>query len=253
MTPSELRAACRRGDFTRTTSGVCTGRIHANLVVLPKALAPDFRAFCERNPRACPLIEEVPPGTVEPRSAPGADVRTDAPRYRVYRDGELTEEPSDLREVWREDLVSFLLGCSFNFEGALAAAGVPLRHQEQRRVVPMFETSLASAPTEHFSGPLVVSMRPVPRGRVEEAAELTGRTRLAHGAPVHVGAPSAIGIGDVARPDYGEPVELELDDVPMFWACGVTPQAAARRARPPLLLTHAPGHMFVTDLRTGFS
>jgi uncharacterized protein YcsI (UPF0317 family) len=190
------------------------------------------------------------PGSPEPTAvALGADLRTDLPRYRVYRYGELIEEPTDLRAWWRDDLVAFLLGCSFTFENALIEAGLPVRHIEQGRNVPMFRTALPCTPAGLFRGPLVVSMRPLLPRQAEEASRICRRFPLAHGAPVHVGTPSVLGIADVNRPDFGEPVDFRPGEVPVFWACGVTPQAVAMQARPPLLLTHAPGHMFVTDLR----
>jgi uncharacterized protein YcsI (UPF0317 family) len=183
------------------------------------------------------------------RVAPGSDLRMDLPRYRVWRYGELIEEPTDIRHEWRDDLVAFLLGCSFTFENALVQAGLPVRHVEQGRNVPMFRTNIACAPAGAFRGPMVVSMRPMTPAQAERAREICARMPLAHGAPVHVGTPGAIGIGDVEKPDFGDPVEIRTGEVPVFWACGVTPQAVAMLARPPLLLTHAPGHMFVTDLR----
>jgi uncharacterized protein YcsI (UPF0317 family) len=244
-----LRAEIRSGSFRRTTSGACPGRVQANLVVLPESLASDFRRFCQRNPKPCPLLEETAPGAFSPSaSAPSADLRTDVPRYRVYRNGELDAEVTDVVGLWRDDLVSFLLGCSFTFERALTQAGIPLRHQEEGKVVPMYRTLVPTRAAGRFRGPLVVSMRPVPRELVERARSISSRYPRAHGDPVHAGDPGLLGIEDLSRPDFGEAVEVREGEVPLFWACGVTPQAAARFAKPELLITQAPGHMFVSDL-----
>ncbi|HSF16888.1 MAG TPA: putative hydro-lyase [Vicinamibacteria bacterium] len=244
-----LRARIRSGAFRASTSGLCPRFVQANLVVVPERHAADFRLFCERNSRPCPLIEQTEPGGLVPRaSAPTADIRTDVPRYRVYRHGELVAEPTDVVAVWREDLVSFLLGCSFTFEHALAGAGIPLRHQDEGNVVPMYVTNRRCQSAGGFSGPLVVSMRPVEQSRVSDVYEITSRFPLSHGAPIHSGDPSAIGIARIAEPDFGEPVSVLDGEVPVFWGCGVTAMMAAVAARPDLLITHAPGHMFLTDL-----
>jgi uncharacterized protein YcsI (UPF0317 family) len=236
--------------LTGPTPGLAPGYVQANLVVVPRALAFDFLLFCERNPRPCPLLDVTDPGCLEPTTvAPGADVRTDVPRYCAYRYGELIEEPFDLRSWWRDDLVSFLLGCSFTFENALLQAGLPVRHVEQGRNVPMYRTRVACRSAGAFRGPLVVSMRPMTPAQADQAAAICSRLPKAHGAPVHVGDPGAIGIKDLDRPDFGDAVEVRPGEMPVFWACGVTPQAVAMASRPPLLLTHKPGHMFLTDLR----
>jgi uncharacterized protein YcsI (UPF0317 family) len=225
------------------------GYVQANLVVVPRDLAFDFLFFCQRNPKPCPLLDVTEPGSPEPRFiAPDADVRTDLPRYRVFRNGELVEEPSDLTRWWREDLVAFLVGCSFTFENALLEAGVPLRHIEQGRNVPMYRTNIACRPAGQFRGPMVVSMRPMTPGQAVTATRVCTRFPRAHGVPVHFGDPAAIGISSLDRPDFGDPVEVRPGETPVFWACGVTPQAVAMEAKPPLLMTHKPGHMFVTDL-----
>lgn len=247
--PRQMRARIREGEWRRPTAGCCDGYVQANLVVLPQRLAGDFLLFCERNPGACPLLEATQPGEFEPReTAPGADLRTDLPRYRIYRRGELVEEVTDLLRMWSDDLVSFLLGCSFTFDDLLESAGIPLRHREEGGNVSMYVTNRACAPAGPFAGPLVVSMRPVPSRLVARAAEITAELPLAHGAPVHSGDPLALGIPDLGRPDFGDAVTLAPDDVPVFWACGVTPQAVAMEAKPDLMMTHAPGHMFITDL-----
>jgi uncharacterized protein YcsI (UPF0317 family) len=245
-----IRQLARNGELTGPTPGLAPGYVQANLVVVPRTLAFDFLLFCRRNPKPCPVLDVTDPGDPEPaRAAKGADVRCDIPRYRVYRYGELIEEPTDLRNWWRDDLVAFLLGCSFTFENALLQAGVPVRHIEQGRNVPMYRTTLPCTPAGAFRGPLVVSMRPMTQAQAERASAICAHFPLAHGAPVHIGAPADIGIRDLDNPDFGDPVEIHRGEVPVFWACGVTPQAVAMQARPPLLLTHAPGHMFVTDWR----
>ena len=248
MTPAQVRAACRAGTLDRPTSGLADGFVQANLMVVPREAAFDFLLFCQRNPKPCPLVEVVEAGTVEPRCAPGADLRTDLPRYRIYRDGRLVEERTEVRALWTDDLVAFLIGCSFSFEEALAEAGVPLRHVEACSNVPMYRTGVPTTPAGRFHGPLVVSMRPVPASLVPLAVRVTSRFERVHGAPVHVGEPAALGIADVARPDHGDPVEIRPGELPVFWACGVTPQAAALASRLPFCITHAPGFMFVSDL-----
>lgn len=248
--PGELREAIRRGEFSGPTGGLASGFTQANLVALPEADAFDFLRFCVRNPKPCPLLEVTDPGSPEPtQTAPGADLRTDVPRYRVWRDGQLAGEPTDAREHWREDFVAFLIGCSFTFERALLADGLPVRHVEQGVNVPMYRTSVPCTPAGRFAGPLVVSMRPMRPDQAIRATQITSRYGPVHGAPVHVGEPAAIGIADLGRPDYGDAVEVRDGELPVFWACGVTPQAVAVASRPELMITHAPGHMFVTDAR----
>ncbi len=248
-TPAEVRAACRSGAWDRPTAGLAPGFVQANLMVVPREAAFEFLLFCQRNPKPCPIVEVLEAGQVEPRCAPGADLRRDVPRYRVYRDGRLADEVTDVTSAWRDDLVSFLIGCSFSFEEALAEAGVPLRHVECGCNVPMYRTTRPCAPAGRFSGPLVVSMRPIPAGQVPLAVQVTGQYERVHGAPVHVGAPEQLGIRDLARPDYGDAVEIRAGEIPVFWGCGVTPQSVALASRLPFCITHAPGHMFVTDLR----
>src|SRR5947199_6553490 len=247
---AEVRRRARAGELDGPTAGLAMGHVQANLVVVPRDLAFDFLLFCQRNPKPCPLLDVTEAGSPEPRLvAPGADLRTDLPRYRVYRDGELVDEPADLRRWWRDDLVGFLLGCSFTFENALVQAGVPVRHLEQGCNVPMFRTSIACRPASVFRGPMVVSMRPLTPAQAVTATRVCGRFPRAHGVPVHFGNPEAIGIRDLSKPDFGDPVEIRTGEVPVCWACGVTPQAVVMEVRPPLAITHKPGHMFVTDLR----
>jgi uncharacterized protein YcsI (UPF0317 family) len=250
MTGADVRRLARSGELTTQTSGLAPGYLQANLVVVPADLAFAFMLFCRRNPRPCPLLDVTDPGGFTPSAvAPDADIRTDFPRYRVYKDGALIDEPTDLKGWWRDDLVAFLLGCSFTFETALLDANIPVRHIAQGRNVPMYRTNIACQPSGLFRGPMVVSMRPLTPAHADEAAAICARYPLAHGAPIHRGDPGALGIEDIDRPDFGDPVEIRPGEVPVFWACGVTPQAVAMSARPPLLLTHAPGHMLVTDVR----
>jgi len=250
LTGSDVRQACRGGQWTDQTSGLAPGYAQANLAVLPRELADDFLLFCQRNPKPCPLLDVTEPGSFIPsRAAPDADLRTDLPRYRVWRDGRLVDELTDLRSVWRDDFVSFVIGCSFTFEAALLRAAIPVRHIELGVNVPMYRTNIECRPAGVFHGPLVVSMRPLKPPDAVRAVQITSRYPSVHGAPVHIGLPGAIGIADLARPDYGDSVPIAADEIPVFWACGVTPQAVAMAARPPLMITHSPGCMFVTDLR----
>ena len=250
LTAQDSRLACRSGQFTEQTSGLAPGYAQANLAVLPRDLAGDFLLFCQRNPKPCPLLDVTEPGSAIPhRAAPDADLRTDLPRYRVWRDGRLVEELTDLCSIWQNDFVSFIIGCSFTFEAALLRAAIPVRHIELGLNVPMYRTNRACQPAGVFHGPLVVSMRPLNPADAVRAIQITSRFPAVHGAPVHIGLPEQIGIADLARPDFGDPVPIAADELPVFWACGVTPQAVAMAARPPLMITHSPGCMLVTDLR----
>jgi uncharacterized protein YcsI (UPF0317 family) len=248
--PQEVRAAIRTGSWDGPTAALAPGYTQANLVALPEADAFDFLRFCVANPRPCPVLEVCDPGSFSPSLfAVGADLRTDLPRYRVHRSGSVVDEVTDVLDVWRDDLVAFLIGCSFTFERALLAAELPVRHIEQGVNVPMYTTAVPCHPAGRFSGPLVVSMRPMTRKQAVRATEVTGRYTAVHGAPVHVGEPGRLGIDSLDSPSYGDPVEVRPGEVPVFWACGVTPQAVAAASRPELMITHAPGHMFVTDVR----
>lgn len=249
-TGAAVRAACRAGELTGPTPGLAAGFVQANLVLLPRDWAFDFLLFCQRNPKPCPLLDVTEPGDPEPRGvAPGADLRTDLPAYRVWEHGELVAEPTDVRRHWRDDLVGFVIGCSFTFENALLEAGVPVRHIEENVNVPMYRTNVPCRPAGRFSGPMVVSMRPLTPSQAVRATQVCGRFPRAHGTPVGFGDSAALGIRDIAKPDYGDPVTIRPEEVPVFWACGVTPQAALLQSRPPFAITHKPGHMFLTDLR----
>lgn len=243
-----LRRAIRAGRHHAHTVGLAPGRVQGNLVVLPQALAGDFMRFCQRNPKPCPLLAVTEPGDPVARElGEDVDLRTDVPRYRVWREGVLEGEVDDLRALWRDDWVGFVLGCSFSFEQALLDDGIPLRHVAEGRNVAMYRTSIPTSPAGRFSGPLVVSMRPMTAAHAIRAVQVTSRFPSVHGAPVHFGDPAAIGIADLSRPDYGDAVDILPGEVPVFWACGVTPQAALLAARPGLCITHAPGCMLVTD------
>lgn len=245
-----VRHACRSGEWTDTTANLAPGFVQANLVILPAAAAEDFMRFCLLNPKPCPLIGVSRPGERHIRVI-GADldIALDLPRYRVWREGEVVDEPTDLDSIWADDFVAFAIGCSFSFEEALMENGVPLRHIELGVTVPMYRTSVACAPSGAFAGPLVVSMRPMKPADAIRAVQITSRFPSVHGAPVHLGLPEQIGIGDLAKPDYGDAVPVNEDELPVFWACGVTPQAVIVKSGLSFAITHAPGCMLVTDLK----
>jgi uncharacterized protein YcsI (UPF0317 family) len=246
---SQVRARIRAQLHTGHTSGMAPGFVQGNVVILPAALAAGFAAFCQRNPKPCPLLAMSEPGDPRlPSLGQDIDVRTDVPRYRVFRDGCLVGEPTDITDLWRDDLVTFVLGCSFSFEEPLAAEGLPLRHVELGRNVPMYRTNIDTVPAGPFGGKMVVSMRPFRAADAIRAIQITSRFPAVHGAPIHLGNPAQIGITDLGHPDYGDAVSVQPDELPLFWACGVTPQVAIEQARPPLCVTHAPGAMIITDL-----
>jgi uncharacterized protein YcsI (UPF0317 family) len=247
---SRERLRIRAGDFSGTTAGLAPGNVQANLVILPKALAHDFLRFAQANPKPCPVLAVSGPGESRlPGLGEDLDIRSDLPRYRVWRRGELVEEPFDLFHVWRDDLVSFALGCSFSFEQALAEDGIELRHITCGSNVPMYRTNIPCASAGPFAGPLVVSMRPLKPHDAIRAIQITSRFPSVHGAPIHIGLPEAIGVKDLAKPDYGDAVPVKRDELPVFWACGVTPQAVIAEVKPDFCVTHAPGCMLITDLR----
>ena len=248
ISPVQARTRFRAG-LSVPTAGWSAGYAQANLIAVPRDYAYELLLFAQRNPKACPVLDVLEPGNRSGPLLPDGDIRTDLPAYRVYVDGELVAEPSDVVEFWTDDLVAFAIGCSFTFEAALQDSGVPVRHIEQGRNVPMYRTNRMCRPAGRMSGPLVVSMRPVAPEQVADAVRITSRYPSVHGAPVHVGDPAALGIADLAAPDFGDPVDIQPAEIPVFWACGVTPQAAVMQTRPPLAIGHAPGHMLITDLR----
>lgn len=247
--PENIRARVRAGEWRGPTTGACRGWLQANLAILPGELAGAFHAACEANPRALPLLERTSPGVADSlRIAPGADLRTDLSGYQVHRHGVAEESVSDLTELWRSDMVGFLLGCSFSAEDALLSAGVTLRHLTLGQGVPVFKTNVECVPSGPFRGPMVVSMRPIATEQLQRAREVTEQLPLAHGGPVHEGDPAALGITDLDAPDWGDPIDVLPGETPVFWACGVTPRTLIAAAAPELAITHAPGHMFLTDI-----
>jgi len=244
-----LRAAIRAGQYTGHTAGLGRGYLQANVVILPATLALDFMRFCQRNPKPCPLVGVSDTGDPMMHTlGRDIDIRSDVPAYNIYRHGRLERSAPDIADLWTGDMVAFALGCSFTFEHALMQAGLPLWHVENDTTVPMFRTDIACVSAGPFSARMVVSMRAIDGRRVDEAVALSRRYPLAHGAPVHVGDPAEIGIHDLTRPDWGDPAPVGADQVPVFWACGVTPQVAIEAAAPLLCITHKPGHMLITDI-----
>jgi len=249
LNPKEIRALIRKGKWDQPTAGLAMGYAQANLVILPQKYAFDFLLFCQRNPKPCPLLEVLEPGRFRTEFlSPDADIRTDIPRYHIYRKGKLEATVKEIKRLWKQDFVTFLLGCSFSFEEALLRSKIPVRHIEENKNVPMFITNIPCKPAGSFHGPLVVTMRPLPPDRVVRAVQITSRYTSVHGAPIHMGDPSEIGIKDLKKPDFGDPVTIRKGEIPVFWACGVTPQAVVMRAKPDLCITHAPGHMFISDV-----
>ncbi|MDR2753384.1 MAG: putative hydro-lyase [Oscillospiraceae bacterium] len=247
--PAAVRKKIRAGKITGQTSGMCNGFAQANLIVLPREYAYDFLLFAQRNPKPCPVLEVSEAGDRLLHRIAQADIATDIPKYRIYRHGVLTDEVTDAAAFWRGDLVSFLIGCSFSFESELLEAGVAVRHIEENRNVPMYLTNLACDPAGVMHGNMVVSMRPLPPSQIVRAVTATAAMPRVHGTPVHIGDPAAIGIRDVAKPDFGEPVTINPGETPVFWACGVTPQSVVMASKPSFAITHAPGHMLITDVR----
>ncbi|MDQ0271884.1 putative hydro-lyase [Cytobacillus purgationiresistens] len=250
LSPSKARDMIRQGEWVKPTSGVSNGYIQANLAVIPKELAFDFLLFCQRNPKPCPIIDVMEPGSGIPElAAPTGNIKTDIPKYRIYRHGEFVEERTDVSDIWDDNMVGFLIGCSFTFEDALLTNGVPIRHIEENCNVPMYKTNIPCVKAGAFEGPMVVSMRPMTEKEAIRAVQVTSRFPSVHGAPVHIGNPGAIGIENIHQPEFGDPVTIKDGEVPVFWACGVTPQAVAMQVKPEIIITHAPGHMFITDLK----
>ncbi len=250
-TGRDARRLFRMGQYTGFTHGFAPGYVQGNLAVLPKELASSFLRFCQLNPKPCPLIGMSPtPGDPSiPELGADLDIRTDIPKYRVWRNGQLIDEPTTITGHWSDDLVAFVLGCSFSFEEALIEEGIELRHMTCGVNVPMYRTNIACKPSGPFMGPMVVSMRPLKPSDAIRAVQITSRFPAVHGAPVHLGLPEAIGIVDITKPDYGDPVEIKQGELPVFWACGVTPQAVIAAMKPAFCITHAPGSMIVSDVK----
>lgn len=244
----EAREVIRNKEWSKPTSGIANGYTQANLVVLQEKYAFDFLLFCLRNPKSCPVLDVTEPGDPIPRHvAAQADIRTDIPKYRVYKNGIFTEELEDIYNLWEKDSVGFLIGCSFTFERALLENNISVRQIEEKKNVPMFQTNIPCEKAGIFEGPLVVSMRPIPEEDIVRSVQVTSNFPSVHGAPIHIGNPESIGIKDITAPDFGETVTIKKDEVPVFWACGVTPQAVAMYTKPATMITHSPGHMFITD------
>jgi uncharacterized protein YcsI (UPF0317 family) len=249
VTPKEIRSLIRKGKWKGPTTGLAMGYAQANLVILPEKYALDFLLFCQRNPKPCPLLEVLESGRYRTGFlASGADVRTDIPMYNIYLKGNLERTVKEIKSLWSDDFVTFLLGCSFSFEEALLKAKIPVRHIEENKNVPMYVTHIPCKPAGLLHGPMVVSMRPLPPDKIVRAIQITSRYAAVHGAPVHIGDPSQIGIKNLDKPEYGDPVTIRREEIPVFWACGVTPQAVVMEAKPDLCITHAPGKMFIGDI-----
>ena len=248
MSPAEVRQRIRSGEITVPTAGMCRGYAQANLVILPPEYAADFKEYAEKNPFPCPVLEIIE-GTPETHAmGEGGNIVTDIPEYFIYRNGEFSEKVNDASAFWKEGYVGFLIGCSFSFEEALMKAGIEIRHIATGRNVPMYKTNIQTVKAGPFEGPMVCSMRPMTPENARLAYDITVKFPNVHGAPVHMGDPSVVGVADIMKPDYGEAVEIREGEIPVFWPCGVTPQAAIEAAKPPIVITHSPGHMFITDI-----
>ena len=248
--PAEkVREAIRAGSYTGHTAGLAAGKLQCNLAILPERYALDFLRFCQRNPKPCPLVGVGDTGNpMLPTLGHDIDIRTDVPKYRVFRDGALADEVTDISDIWQDDLVTVALGCSFTFENALQRNGIPVRHIDSGKNVPMYRSNIDLVPAGPFAGQMVVTMRPIPEEQVEEARRISARYPQAHGAPIAFGDPSDIGIADLGSPDWGDAVEIRPGEVPVYWACGVTPQNVLLSAKLPLCITHSPGHMLIADV-----
>lgn len=247
--PHEARRHIRSGTYTGPTSGIAPEYVQGNVCILPRSMATDFAAFCQRNPRPCPIIGMGAPGDPIMSDLGDIDIRTDVPRYRVFRDGKAVGEPADIKDLWSDDLVAFVLGCSFSFELPMLQEGIPIQHIARNTTVPMYRTSIPCVPAGPFKGTMVCSMRPLKPADAIRAIQITSRFPAVHGAPVHIGFPEAIGVKDLMKPEFGDPPVIEEGELPVFWGCGVTPQVAVEAARPPICITHAPGAMLLTDKR----
>jgi uncharacterized protein YcsI (UPF0317 family) len=246
---NEVRAAIRNGAYDGHTAGLAAGKLQCNLAILPEQYALDFLRFCQRNPKPCPIVGVSDTGDPSlPTLGRNIDIRTDVSKYRVFRDGQFAEEVTDITDHWSDDLVTVALGCSFTFENALLRAGIPVRHIESGKNVPMYRSNIELVPAGPFHGKMVVTMRPIPKDMVARAKEISGRFPQAHGAPLFEGDPHGIGIDDLAQPDWGDAVEIKEGEVPVYWACGVTPQNVLLEAGLPICITHSPGHMLIADV-----
>lgn len=249
LKPKKIRQMIREGKWDGPTAGVALGYAQMNLVILPEKYAFDFLLFCQRNPKPCPVIEVLEKGNyVTEFSAEGGDIRTDLPQYNIYVKGNLVDSRRDIVDLWSGDFVTFLLGCSFSFEEALLRANIPVRHIEEGKNVPMFVTNIECVRAGRFFGNMVVTMRPIHREKIFKAIQITSRYASVHGGPIHIGDPSSIGIKDINSPEFGDAVKIKEDEIPVFWACGVTPQIAVMNAKPDVCITHKPGHMFISDI-----
>jgi len=249
LTPKQIRLLIRKGKWDKPTPGLAMGYAQANLVILPQKFAFDFLLFCQRNPKPCPLLEVLEPGKfLTDFLASHADIRSDIPKYNIYRKGRLDGTVNEIKDLWSDDFVTFLLGCSFSFEEALLRAKIPVRHIEEKKNVPMYITNIPCKPAGTMHGPMVVTMRPLPPDKVVRAAQITSRFAAVHGSPIHIGDPLKIGIKNLKKPDFGDAVTIEREEIPVFWACGATPQAVVMEAKPDLCITHAPGYMFISDV-----
>ena len=245
----QVRAAIRTGSYGGHTSGLAAGKLQCNLAILPERFALDFLRFCQRNPKPCPVVGVSDSGDpFLPTLGSDIDIRSDVSKYRVFKDGALTDEVDDINALWADDFVTVALGCSFTFENALARNGIPVRHMETGRNVPMYRSNIELMPAGPFAGKMVVTMRPIPAHQVDQACEISARYPQAHGAPIGFGDPENIGIGDLSQPDWGDAVEVKDGEVPVYWACGVTPQNVLLDAKLPLCITHSPGHMLIADV-----
>jgi uncharacterized protein YcsI (UPF0317 family) len=245
----QVRAAIRSGAYDGHTAGLAAGKLQCNLAILPERYALDFLRFCQRNPKPCPVVGIGDSGVPYlPTLGNDIDIRSDVSKYRVFRDGTFSDEVTDIADIWSDDLVTVALGCSFTFENALLRNGIPVRHIESGLNVPMFRTNIELTPAGQFSGQMVVTMRPIPAAQVEQAREISSRFPQAHGTPIAVGDPAQIGISDLGQPDWGDAVEIKTGEVPVYWACGVTPQNVLLDAKLPICITHSPGHMLISDV-----
>ena len=241
----------RTGQYTGRTSSFSQGYVQGSLYILPEEYALDFATYCHRNPKACPLLAIGLVGDPYlPVLGQDLDVRTDVPRYRVMQDGEVIDEPTDIRNLWRDDFVSFVVGCSFSFEHALTMSGVSLRECARGDNVVMYQTNIDTFPAGPFGGKLIVTMRPLVPAQAIQAIQVTSHFQNSHGAPVHIGVPEHIGISDLESPLFNaKPPQMRPDELPVFWACGVTALFAVKHARPSMCIMHKPGSMVIADLQ----